>query len=157
VTFYKDVNQLPAFEDYSMANRTYRYMQQEPEYGFGYGLSYTKFEYSNLVVRPSKGDGLAVSADLVNRGTRESDEVVQVYLTPPRTAVGPKVELAAFRRVHLRAGERQRVAFDLPASRFEVVNEEGKRVKPEGTYGLWVGGGQPMSGLPGVSKASVKP
>jgi len=156
VTFYKDVSQLPLFEDYSMANRTYRYMRQEPAYGFGYGLSYTTFEYRNIIVKPT-ADGFAVSADLVNRGKRDSDEVVQVYLTPPHTPVGPKVELAAFRRVHLRAGEHQNVRFDLPASRFELVNEEGKRVKPHGTYGVWVGGGQPASGLPGISKVDFKP
>ncbi len=99
VTFYTGIDQIPAFEDYAMANRTYRYFKGKPLYGFGYGLSYTTFSYSN--VKPSTsalhaGDTLTVEADVKNTGSRPGEEVAELYLTPPHTDVSPNLALAGF-------------------------------------------------------------
>jgi beta-glucosidase len=104
VTFYKSEDQLPAFDDYSMKGRTYRYFEGEPLYPFGYGLSYTTFTYSNLVVK-----GVNVTVDVKNSGKRDGEEVVQLYAKHP----GVVRELRAFERVPLRAGEKKTVQFTL--------------------------------------------
>src|SRR4026208_587010 len=86
VTFYKSVDQLPPFTDYSMEGRTYRYFKGEPLYPFGYGLSYTRFDYSNLRFQSKTvkaGESMKVSVDVTNAGDREGEEVVQLYLTDP--------------------------------------------------------------------------
>jgi beta-glucosidase len=105
VTFYKSVDQLPAFTDYSMKNRTYRYFTGQPLYPFGYGLSYTSFGYSNPTITPGKE--VKVSVEVENTGARDGDEVVQLYLTAPFKA------LAGFRRITLKPKERRTVAFTL--------------------------------------------
>jgi len=87
VTFYKSVEQLPVFEDYSMKNRTYRYFEGQPLYAFGYGLSYSKFEYSDLKLSTTNlkaGDSLSVDADVRNVSQREGDEVVELYVSFPK-------------------------------------------------------------------------
>ena len=92
VTFYKGVEQLPPFEDYSMKNRTYRYFEGQPLYPFGYGLSYSKFEYSNLKLSATTlnaGDPLTVDADVKNASERDGDEVVQLYLSFPKSPDAP--------------------------------------------------------------------
>jgi beta-glucosidase len=113
VTFYRSVDQLPAFTDYAMAGRTYRYFAGEPLYAFGHGLTYTRFEYSDLRVRREKGR-LEASVDVRNAGERDGDEVVQLYVR----AVDPKVpmprrQLRQFARVPLARGEKQRVVLPL--------------------------------------------
>ncbi len=108
VTFYRSVSDLPAFEDYSMANRTYRYFKGQPLYGFGYGLSYTTFAYDNLKLSTSilhAGDTLTVGADVKNTGSRAGDEVAELYLVPPQTSVSPALALGGFTRIHLAPGE----------------------------------------------------
>ena len=120
VTFYRSVNDLPPFEDYRMAGRTYRYFDGTPLYPFGYGLSYTTFAYDRM--RTSSGtlrgdDTLTVSVDVRNTGARAGDEVVQLYVRHERSAVPrPRRELRGFQRVNLRPGERRTVTFRLPAS-----------------------------------------
>jgi len=104
VTFYKSEDQLPAFDDYSMKGRTYRYFEGEPLYPFGYGLSYTTFTYSNLVASSAK-----VTVDVKNSGKRDGEEVVQLYAKYP----GVVRELLGFERVPLRAGEKKTVQFSL--------------------------------------------
>ena len=99
VTFYKGVDQLPPFTDYSMKDRTYRYFHGEPLYPFGYGLSYTKFTYSGL--KPAKstvhaGDPLEVHVDVTNAGDRDGDDVVEVYLVPPQQEGNPLKALRGF-------------------------------------------------------------
>ncbi|MEI9921528.1 MAG: glycoside hydrolase family 3 C-terminal domain-containing protein [Bacteroidota bacterium] len=116
VTFYKSADDLPAFEDYRMKGRTYRFFEGEPLYPFGYGLSYTSFSYKDLKV-----DGMKVSVNVTNTGKSDGDEVVQVYASGT---------LAAFKRVHLKAGEST------------TVDLEMKNLKP-GDYSISVGGGQP--------------
>src|SRR5262249_6798757 len=116
VTFYKSVDQLPAFDDYSMARRTYRYFDGEPLYPFASGLSYTSSHYAN--VRPSAGTSRAggtitISADVTNAGPRDGDEVVELYL-PHRGVRGEPIRaLKGFQRVHLRRGETRNVQFTL--------------------------------------------
>jgi len=100
VTFYKGVDQLPPFEDYSMNGRTYRYFEGEPLWPFGYGLSYSKFEYTAPRVR-----GKSVAVRVKNASSREGDAVVQLYLR------SPEPQLVGFQRVHLKAGESREVQF----------------------------------------------
>src|SRR5208283_1969786 len=106
VTFYKGVDQLPPFEDYAMQNRTYRYFTGEPLYPFGYGLSYSSFEYSNLKLSNPElqaGDPLSVQVDVKNASKRAGDEVVEVYVSSPKAPGTPLRALRGFARVHLDA------------------------------------------------------
>src|SRR5581483_12205324 len=98
-----------------MEKRTYRYFDGKPLYGFGYGLSYTTFAYSNVSVAPQlkAGDPLTVAADVKNTGSRAGDEVVELYLTQPKQFETPLRVLAAFRRIHLKPGETQHVSVTL--------------------------------------------
>ena len=148
LTFYKSVDQIPAFGDYNMKGRTYRYFTGEPLYPFGYGLSYSDFEYSNLTFdKNSLGakDDLAVSAYVKNAGKIAGDEVVQVYLTHPGQNGAPLRALAGFHRVHLEPGETQKVEVAIPNRNLSFVDEKGARRITAGTVQVWVGGGQPVS------------
>lgn len=135
VTFYKDDSQLPPFEDYHMKGRTYRYFHGEPLYPFGYGLSYTSFEYG----KPAFKDG-KVSIRVKNTGKREGTEIVQVYLRRPADTEGPVKTLRGYARVDLKADEQQQVEISLPRERFETWDAATNtmRVLP-GTYELMVG------------------
>ena len=149
VTFYAGLDQLPAFADYSMANRTYRYFKGQPLYGFGYGLSYTTFAYSNVKLASKMlkaGEPLGVDADLVNTGKMAGDEVAELYLTPPQTTVSARYALAGFQRIHLAAGERKHVHFTLDPRTLSQVDEAGDRAVMPGSYSVFVGGSQPAPG-----------
>jgi beta-glucosidase len=151
VTFYKGIDQLPAFEDYSMKSRTYRYFAGQPLYGFGHGLSYSKFEYGNLKVSGAQlkaGDSFAVDADVRNTSQREGDEVVELYLSFPQSPVAPRYALRGFTRIHVGAGDTQHVHFILDARDLSEVDDKGDRVVASGTYRVTVGGGQPGTGAP---------
>ena len=159
VTFYKSLEQLPAFEDYSMARRTYRYFAGDPLYPFGYGLSYTQFEYRRPRVSResiSADDSVTVSADVVNRGGMASDEVVQLYLTHPGFAGAPLRELQGFKRIHLAPGQSQSVAFTLRDRDLSVVDADGKRQIATGQVRAWIGGGQPSAGTSQVAGVSTE-
>jgi beta-glucosidase len=158
ITFYKSIDQLPPFEDYSMANRTYRYFSGDPLYPFGYGLSYTTFEYSNPQVSSESiaADAtITLSAVVTNRGVMDSDEVVQLYLTHDGVAGGSLKELRGFQRIHLAHGQSKTVTFTLRDRGLSVVDSDGKRRIAKGTVKAWIGGGQPAaastSGAHGVS------
>lgn len=148
ITFYKSIEQLPAFEDYSMANRTYRYFKGEPLFPFGYGLSYTKFRYSNPRVSsesiPADGS-LTVSADVTNSGAMDSDEVVQLYLTHENVDGAALKELHGFQRIHLARGQSKTVTFSLRDRDLSVVDSEGKRRIVKAEIKAWIGGGQPAA------------
>ncbi len=153
VTFYTGVEQLPAFEDYSMNGRTYRYFKGKPLYPFGYGLSYTTFSYSNLILPKSPikaGDPLTVEVTVRNIGKRGGDEVAQVYLSFPNIAGAPLRALRAFKRIHLKPGEAQKVRFDLKERDLSMVSEAGELMIAEGDHSVSVGGGQPDTGAPTV-------
>jgi beta-glucosidase len=146
VTFYKSVDQLPPFEDYAMNNRTYRYFTGEPLYPFGYGLSYSAFQYSNLKLSTTKlkaGDPLTAEVDVRNVSQREGDEVVELYLRFPKSEIAPLRALRAFTRIHLSAGETRHVQFTLNTRDLSEVDKKGNRVVVKGNYRIDLGGGQP--------------
>lgn len=140
VTFYKSVDQLPAFEDYNMAGRTYRYMTEEPLYAFGHGLSYTRFLYDNLNIAFQPGsDSLRISAEVSNVGGVDGEEVVQLYVrdveaSEPR----PNLELKGFARVAFAAGETKTISFDLHVSQLSFYKDGAYVVEP-GEFEVMVG------------------
>ena len=159
VTFYKSALQLPPFEDYSMANRTYRYFKGEALYPFGYGLSYTTFAYRNLQVDKQSvaADGaVTISADVANTGRAAGDEVAQLYVTHDGIAGAPLRALQGFQRVHLNPGEQKRVSFTLRDRDLSVVDQDGKRRVVSGKVTAWIGGGQPISVPNGKTPAGAK-
>ncbi len=154
VTFYKDVHQLPNFEDYSMKGRTYRYFEGEPLWPFGYGLSYTAFSYSDLTLpatRIDAGDSLNTSVTVTNTGRVAGDEVVQLYLKFPELAGAPIRALRGFQRIHLEPGASQKVEFSLNPRDLSMVTDDGDIIVARGKYTVSVGGGQPGTGIPSVS------
>ena len=146
VTFYKGVEQLPEFEDYAMKNRTYRYFTGQPLYPFGYGLSYSTFDYSGLKFsNPTLQAGSPVDVDVYvkNTGKRDGDEVVQLYITFPKMPGTPLKALRGFTRVHLKSGESRQVKLTLAPRDLSYVNDAGDRMVAAGDYLITVGGGQP--------------
>jgi len=131
VTFYRDVADLPPFEDYRMAGRTYRFFEGVPLYPFGYGLSYTTFRYDRLRVSRDTlrgDDSLTVAVDVTNTGARGGDEVVQLYVRYPHSAVPrPRRDLRGFRRVTLGPGESRTITFPLTASAFRYWDADAHR------------------------------
>ena len=154
LTFYTGVDQLPNFEDYGMANRTYRYFAGKPLYPFGYGLSYTKFSYGDLsLTEQSVAAGKPLGADVTvtNTGKVAGDEVVQLYLDFPAIKGAPRVALRGFQRIHFDAGASQKVHFELKPRDLGMVTEEGNPIIAQGDYTLSIGGGQPDTGAPGAT------
>ncbi len=154
LTFYSSVDQLPPFEDYSMADRTYRYFRGKPLYGFGYGLSYSRFGYSNLRL-PSQsiraGDAVTVAVDVTNLSQRAGDEVVELYLTQPRSALTPLRTLGGFKRIHIQPGQTAHVELSLTPRTLGQVNEKGERIIVPGAYEVALGGTQPGETTGGVT------
>jgi len=149
VTFYKDVSQLPPFEDYSMKGRTYRYFEGTPLYPFGYGLSYTTFVYSALTGPPAAvpaGRPVPIDVVVTNNGKRAGDEVAELYLKFPSVPGAPIHALRAFQRVHLEPGASQKLHFDLQPRDVSMVTTAGDPIVAEGEYVVSVGGGQPHTG-----------
>jgi beta-glucosidase len=154
VTFYKDVTQLPNFEDYSMENRTYRYFHGKPLYPFGYGLSYTSFSYTDLKLPDAAvnvGDPVNAEVTVTNTGKVAGDEVVELYLKFPPVNGAPRIALRGLQRVHLDAGANQTVHFELKNRDLGIVTEEGHPIIAAGDYTISIGGGQPETGAPGVT------
>ncbi|HJQ23561.1 MAG TPA: glycoside hydrolase family 3 C-terminal domain-containing protein [Blastocatellia bacterium] len=146
VTFYKSVEQLPPFDDYHMAGRTYRYFAGEPLYPFGYGLSYTRFTYDKLVVpkRARAGAPVTVKVRVTNAGNMDGDEVVQLYVKDVQASVPvPRRALQGFKRIRLRRGESQVVSFTLAPRQFSLIDSQFKRVVEPGEFEISVGGAQP--------------
>ena len=155
VTFYTGVEQLPPFEDYAMKGRTYRYFEAKPLYPFGYGLSYTTFSYRGLRLLKKAiraGDPLSAGVTVANTGTREGDEVVQLYLSFPNVPGAPLRALRGFKRVHLKPGESQNVRFELKDRDLSMVSEAGEPVITKGKYQVFIGGGQPNTGAPALTE-----
>jgi len=147
VTFYKSVDQLPPFTDYSMQGRTYRYFKSEPLYPFGFGLSYTNFQYDNLKLSASKvkaGDDVTITAEVQNVGKLAGDEVAQLYVTEVAASVPvPIRSLAGVKRVFLKPGEKQKISFTLSREQMSIIDDGGKRVIEPGEFLISVGGKQP--------------
>ncbi|MFA5206294.1 MAG: glycoside hydrolase family 3 N-terminal domain-containing protein [Lentisphaeria bacterium] len=147
ITFPKRLEDVPPFQQYAMAGRTYRYAAAEPLYRFGFGLSYTTFAYSGLRLdRAALGaDGeVTVRVTLANTGAVAGDEVAQLYLQPLAPSVpAPRWHLEGFQRVHLAPGERRELAFTVTAGQFRHYTDDGRPFLDPGPYRLHVGGGQP--------------
>ena len=146
VTYYKSVEQLPAFGNYDMEGRTYKYFEGEPLYPFGYGLSYTTFKYSDLKLakKAKVGENVMVLVKVTNTGKRAGEEVVQLYLKDENASTPrPKVQLEGFKRIHLNAGESKVVDFELTPRQFSMIGENDKRVIENGWFTIYTGGGQP--------------
>lgn len=153
VTVYARTRDLPAFVDYNMRGRTYRYFHGTPLWGFGHGIGYTRFAYGKAEA-PAKiaaGKPLSVSVSLTNAGDRDGEEVVQAYLVPPEDlrTIGSfndpvlRHSLVGFQRVAVKKGKSARVTFTLDPRRLSSVNRDGVRAVRPGTYRLFIGGGQP--------------
>ena len=154
VTFYIGLEQLPAFEDYAMQSRTYRYFKGKPLYPFGYGLSYTSFSYSGLTLAKetiSAGDPLTAEVTVTNTGKLAGAEVAQLYLSFPSVAGAPQRALRGFKRVHLDPGHSQRLRFVLADRDLSMVSEAGEPIIAEGDYSVSVGGGQPGTVAPSAT------
>ena len=158
ITFYQSLDQLPPFEDYSMAGRTYRYFEGDVLYPFGFGLSYTTFNYRNLSVEKTQLRGaetLQVFCEVENTGQRTGDEVIQVYVRDQTSAFPiPKHSLVGFKRVRLAPGASTRVEFEICPKQLAVVNDQNEWMIEPGTFTIFVGGGQP--GTSGCLSAQVE-
>jgi beta-glucosidase len=149
VTFYQSVVQLPPFGNYSMAGRTYRYFTEPPLYPFGYGLSFSSFNYSDAKASQEQvaaDDAVKVSVRVTNASSIPGDEVVQLYLTHPGVDGAPIRALSGFQRIHLDAAASQTVDFTLRDRDLSIVDENGIRRVVPGVVDVWIGGGQPVTG-----------
>ncbi len=145
VTFYRTTEELPAFTDYNMKNRTYRYMEQEALYPFGYGLSYTDFELSDVSVDAQEivpGEEVHCTAVLTNTGKLPGAETIQIYIRVKQEGA-PNWQLKGLRKVHLNPGEKQTVQITLKGEAFGLFDNNGKLVLHEGEYEVYIGTSQP--------------
>jgi beta-glucosidase len=144
VTFYSATTDLPDFENYSMANRTYRYFTGKPLFAFGHGLSYTKFDYSNANLDSSTAtaaDTMKLSFTITNSGARDGDEIAQIYFRHVHSAIPqPQMALCGFTRIHIGKGNASQVSIDIPAQRFRYWDTTQKKYVVEpGDYELMIG------------------
>ncbi|MDD8025586.1 MAG: glycoside hydrolase family 3 C-terminal domain-containing protein, partial [Acidobacteriota bacterium] len=166
VTFYASASDLPAFSDYAMKGRTYRFFEGRPLFPFGYGLSYTRFGYSRLILpaRAAAGEAFDVRIDVRNAGTRAGEEVVQLYVRDKRASVPvPLRSLQGFRRIFLNPGETRTVIFRLEPAQLSLWDESMRQTVEPGAFEVSIGGGQPgtfdagTGGLTGVIEIGAIP
>ncbi len=148
ITFPKSLDQLPAYEDYSMEGRTYKYMNEEPMYPFGFGLNYTQFDYSNAALNKTevtKEESLSLEVTVTNTGKVKSDEVVQVYISDLEASVRvPNFQFINTKRVTLEPGASEKITFEIKPENFQLVLEDGSKTIEPGSFRLYVGGASPM-------------
>ena len=145
VTFYKSVEDLPEFDNYDMQGRTYKYFNGEALYPFGFGMSYTTFEYQDLQIpeKISAGDNISLSVKIRNTGKFAGEEVVQLYISrKERNDSDPICNLVAFDRIYFKPGEEKQVDFKINARQFSSISENGNRVLEPGKFRIFIGGGQ---------------
>jgi beta-glucosidase len=147
VTFPKSVADLPDFEDYSMANRTYRYSKAEPLYPFGFGLSYSRFEYGPVKLSKATvaaGESVAATVRVKNVGQRKGEEVVQFYLTDDEASVRvPRWAMKGFQRVRLAPGKSANVKFQVTPEQMALIDEQGQERLEPGTFTVTISGCSP--------------
>jgi len=147
VTFPRATAQLPPFEDYSMENRTYRFMRDEPLYPFGFGLSYTTFAYRNVQLSPARigrEGSTTATVTVMNTGPRAGDDIVQLYISDCEASVRvPQYALKAFQRITLAPGEAREVRFEITPAMLALIDNDGTaRVEP-GQFRVTIGGASP--------------
>lgn len=149
ITFYRSTEELPEFTDYSMRGRTYRFMKNEALYPFGYGLSYTKFEYSSLLLSKTvlkSGEALELSVTVTNTGSMSSDEVIECYIKDNEASTEvPNFSFCAFRRTHIKAGQSKTITLTVSPDAMRIVDDKGGRYIEPGEFTLWVGSSAPDS------------
>lgn len=148
VTFYKSVDDLPDFKSYDMENRTYKYFKGDPLYPFGHGLSFSTFEYSNLVMENKMAlkEDISLKINVTNTGKIDGDEVIQVYISHKNSAnESPVRSLVGFKRIHLKANETKTIDFLITPEQYAQLNELGDKVHIAGDISISVGGRQPTS------------
>lgn len=164
VTFPVSLKQLPPYEDYSMVGRTYRYMEQAPLYPFGFGLSYTTFEYSNISLSKSeieKGESVTAKVTITNTGSFEAEEVVQLYITDKEASFRvPLYSLKGIRKVALKQGESKEVVFGITENTMSSINDEGRAEIEPGEIIVYIGGSSPCQrskelGVENIRQASI--
>jgi beta-glucosidase len=146
VTYYKSVDQLPDFDNYDMKGRTYRYFDKKPLYPFGFGLSYTKFKYSNIQIPAniSAEKDFEVSVDVTNIGDRDGDEVAELYLKDEKASTPrPICQLEGFERINLKKGETKTIHFKITPRQLSLINKKNQLVIEPGWFTVFVGGKQP--------------
>lgn len=148
ITFPKSLDQLPDYHDYSMKGRTYKYMNLDPMYPFGFGLSYTTFSYGKIQTTTptmSKKDNLKLKVTITNSGKTTSDEVVQMYISDLEASVtAPNFQLIKTERINLKPNESRTLEFELAPKDFEIVKNDGTRTIEAGEFKIYVGGSSPM-------------
>jgi len=149
LTFYKSVHDLPPFEEYRMVGHTYRFFKGEPLYPFGYGLSYSTFDYSDFQIKNNiiAGDSVDVSVKVKNNGDLSGEEVIQVYLSKDNDPSAPIRKLVAFKRVDFKSGEEKKVLLILRPDAFLSVSENGEKHFLPGKFKITIGAGQPLKGV----------
>lgn len=149
ITFYHSTEELPAFTDYSMRGRTYRFMKNEALYPFGYGLSYTNFDYSDLRLSKTvlqSGEALEVTVTVTNTGSMSSDEVIECYIRDNEAGTEvPNFSLCAFRRTHIKVGQSKTITLTVSPDAMRIVDDKGGRYIEPGAFTLWVGSSAPDS------------
>ncbi|HJY12198.1 MAG TPA: glycoside hydrolase family 3 C-terminal domain-containing protein, partial [Flavobacterium sp.] len=146
ITFYKGDSDLPEFVNYKMDNRTYRYFEGTPLYGFGYGLSYTTFKYDDLKLpaKIAKGKNISVSVRITNTGKMAGEEVAQLYVINQNAAIkAPLKTLKGFERISLKAGESKTITFSLSPDDLSHITAEGISQQYNGQVKIAIGGHQP--------------
>ncbi len=147
ITFPMSIDDLPPYEDYSLQGRTYRYMTKKPMYPFGFGASYTSFEYSGMKLNNATikaGESVEVNVNVKNTGRVDGDEVVQLYITDSKAStVVPRWALKDFKRVGLKAGESVTVTFKITPDMLELVDDEGNHIIEPGEFIIITGGCSP--------------
>ena len=154
LTFPKSLDQLPAFDDYSMTGRTYRYMTAEPLYPFGFGLSYTTFAYCDLQITSPASSGFEAAVTVENTGAVAADEVVQFYLSALDSKLpAPLSQLIGFQRIHLEPGQSQTVTITVKPEMLMLFDENGRQVFQPGKFRLTAGSCSPGSRGPALGAA----
>jgi len=147
ITFPTSIEQLPAFEDYSMKGRTYKYMTERPLYPFGFGLGYSKLEWENPAVSSStlkKDKNFEVAVNINNSGSFDAEEVVQVYMTIDNNKEQlPISALVAFKRIALNKGGSSVVTFSIPYHEFAFINSKGEKIQHKGKAAVTIGNASP--------------